>query len=229
MPNFSEFGSLEANPTPRCLCTFIVDASDSMRGEKISKLHSGFRSFIEDLKKDDFAKYSVEIQVIIASGEQPTISQSVTDLQAFVCPDAFETKGRTPLGGSVLMAIRRTLARKQQYKDCGVAYYQPWIVMLTDGRPTDDYSNAAEELKRLVNARKATSFIVAVESGIKGIETLREFCVEDQKIHMLKDVESFAGLFQWLSASLAEVSKSVPGTDISEIKLPQTITWESLY
>jgi len=229
MASFSEFGSLEVNPTPRCLCTFIVDASDSMRGEKIKRLHAGFKSFIDDLRKDDFAKYSVEIQVIVASGETPTLSQSVTDLQTYRYPDSFVTQGRTPLGGAVLMAIRRTLARKQQYKDCGVAYYQPWIVMLTDGRPTDDYAKAAEELKRLVEARKATSFIVAVESGIKGIETLREFCTEGQHIHMLKDVESFAGLFQWLSASLAEVSKSVPGTDISDISLPKTLTWESLY
>lgn len=229
MSKFSEFGSLEENPTPRCLCTFIVDASDSMKGAKIQNLHSAFVSFIQDLKQDDFAKYAVELQIIVASGEKALLTQSITDLQGFKPPSSFLTEGRTPLGDAVMMAIKKTLVRKQQYKDYGVAYYQPWIVILTDGRPTDHYKDAAEELKRLVEARKATSFIIAVETGEKGIEILNEFCAEGQKIHELKDIDSFAGFFKWLSASLSQVSKSLPGTDVADLTLPQTITWESLY
>jgi uncharacterized protein YegL len=229
MTRFKELGSLEENPTPRCLCTFIIDASDSMMGDKISSLHRGFVGFINDLKEDDFAKYSVELQVIIASGEKSSLSQAVTDVQSYRPPDSFQTEGRTPLGDAVSEALRRTNTRKNQYKEHGVSYYQPWIVILTDGVPTDQYKEAAANLRELVQARKITSFIVSVDSTATGRQVLQQFCVEGQIVHELKDVSSFSKLFKWFSASISQVSKSVPGTDISEISLPETSSWEDYY
>ncbi len=48
----------------------------------------------------------------------------------------------TPMGEAVEMAIKILNERKSEYKTAGVEYYQPWLVLMTDGQPTDSISNA---------------------------------------------------------------------------------------
>ncbi len=45
------------------------------------------------------------------------------------------------MGAGVEQALNILEKRKAEYSSKGVDYYQPWMVLMTDGYPTDDTSN----------------------------------------------------------------------------------------
>ena len=61
-------------------------------------------------------------------------------------PPSLEADGLTPMGEAINFSIDLIEARKEIYKSHGIQYYRPWIFMITDGAPTDDWQAASERL-----------------------------------------------------------------------------------
>ena len=134
------------NPTARvpvCLC---LDTSGSMDGQPIEELNEGVHLFYEAIKEDETALYSAEISIVTFGGNAECIKDfSSLEIQ----PEApkLSAYGMTPMGEAVNMALDLLEKRKEEYKDKGVDYYQPWLVLMTDGEPNGD----AEELSKAIN------------------------------------------------------------------------------
>ena len=110
--------------------------------------------------------------------------------------------------------------RKAEYKREGVSYYQPWLVLMSDGAPTDDWQQAAEQLRGLAESRKVVSLPIGI--GSADLDVLSQFSNRPAKpLAGLK----FREFFSWLSQSMARVSQSTPGT---AVKLPATSGWDSI-
>ena len=59
------------------------------------------------------------------------------------------------------LALDTLEKRKSVYSDVGVLYYQPWVVLMTDGQPNGDpavLDRAVQRVTDLVAARKLTVF-----------------------------------------------------------------------
>ena len=128
------------NPTPRVPICLVLDSSYSMSGEPIDELNSGVKLFFESVKNDEVAQWSAEICVITFGGFAKKLldfegiqNQSIPTLSA---------DGNTPMDDGVNMALDLLDARKREYSDKGVDYYQPWMVLMTDGEPTQDISSS---------------------------------------------------------------------------------------
>src|SRR5436305_1647074 len=122
----------ESNPDPRCPCLLLLDTSASMNGEKIDELNRGLHVFEEDINKDDLARRRCEIAIITFG------SGGVQTMQEFVSADAFRAPvliagGNTPMGEAIYRGIDLLRTRKKTYKDNTIAYYRPWIILITDG------------------------------------------------------------------------------------------------
>lgn len=206
-----ECNDLIENPTNRCACCLLLDTSGSMDGEPIEELNRGIQQFFEEIKSDDFASYSVELSIITFGGyvRQVMDFQTIVDVE----PPTFYASGGTPMGQAVKEAINSVNRRKSEYKKVGVAYYQPWVVLMTDGAPTDTYISAANELKQLGNNKKLTVFGIGIGDGCN-MNVLKEFCPDNRPPVNLKGFK-FKDFFQWLSASLSAVSVSTPGTGVA--------------
>ena len=103
--------------------------------------------------------------------------------------------------------------RKNEYKEKGVDYYQPWLVLMTDGEPTDkdNIPEAVNKVVNLVNNKKLTVFPIGIGRGAN-MTTLASFSPNRAPLRLqgLKFKEFFA----WLSQSVSRVSQSTPGETI---------------
>ncbi len=67
----------------------------------------------------------------------------------------------------VELALNLLEKRKEEYKKAGVDYYQPWLVIMTDGAPTDDISPAVNRTLQLEQNKHLTMFLVGVGDSAK--------------------------------------------------------------
>ncbi|KKJ01214.1 glycosyl transferase family 2 [Prochlorothrix hollandica PCC 9006 = CALU 1027] len=201
----------------------ILDVSGSMHGTPIDELNRGVEQFIDSVLEDDFASFSVDLGVITFGGNVKTILP-IQPIQEAKVP-VLETSGNTPMGEAVTQAIIELDARKKMYKSTGVSYYQPWIVLMTDGAPTDTYKAASKKLKDLANSKKIV--VIAIGIGKKcNLDLLSEFCADGSEPKRLDGVK-FSEFFTWLSQSMTEVvTKSTPG--MKYIVTQSTDGWEAL-
>lgn len=208
------------NPSSRCACMLVLDTSGSMDGEPIRELNAGFQEFIKAIQEDDVAAYSVEVGVITAGGSvcEALPFTTGTNIKG-VTP--FNADGVTPLGEAVTLALRRLDERKNNYKKNGVAYYQPWLVIISDGEPTDSWQAAAQNARALAEQRK----LVVLSIGVKGAD-LNKLGQFSSKAAKQLDGLKFREFFQWLSASMSRVSSS--NSTSASVNLPKTDSWDSV-
>ena len=131
--NLEEAVEFAENPEPRCPCVLLLDTSGSMKGEPIDALNKGLQAFKTDLGKDPLAARRVEIAVVTFDNEIKVVQDFVT-VDNFN-PPVLEAQGQTFMGGGIQKALDLVQARKTQYRANGVAYYRPWVFMITDGEP----------------------------------------------------------------------------------------------
>lgn len=217
------------NPSPRCPCICVLDTSGSMGGglfssgpAPIDQLNEGFQRFLDTLKEDEVAAYSVEVSVITAGGSVQEVLPFTTAMQIErdkVKP--FQASGQTPLGSAVELALKKLDARKAEYKNNGVPYYQPWLVIISDGVPTDNWQQAAQEAKSQSANRKLVSLVIGVKDA--DMYKLGQF---SSRPALKLDGLKFSEFFEWLSASMSRVSAS--SSTSASVTLPSTDSWASI-
>ena len=193
------------NPEPRCACVLLLDTSGSMQGEAISALNAGLRSFKANLVQDPLAARRVEVAVV-------TFDSRVQVREDFVTADLFEpptltAQGMTHMGAAVHKALDLLQARKATYRANGIAYYRPWVFLVTDGAPQGEpeavVEAAAQRIREEEAAKRVAFFAVGVENA--DMDRLQQIVVRAPvKLIGLNFVE----MFVWLSASMQKVSQS---------------------
>jgi uncharacterized protein YegL len=196
------------NPDPRCPCVLLLDTSYSMHGARIDALNDGLRAFQVDVRDDPLAQRRVEVAVITFGGSVQTAQEFVT-ADGFVAP-ALTASGDTPMGAAINRALDLVRARKEEYRANGIAYYRPWLFMITDGAPTDEWQGAAQRIRAEEAASGLAFFAVGVADA--NMHTLAQIAA--RKPVMLQGL-AFREMFLWLSQSQKRVSASKVGEQTS--------------
>ena len=204
------------NPEPRCACVLLLDVSGSMSGRRIAALNEGLQAFAADLATDALASQRVEVAIVTFSGQGVTVEQDFVVASAFE-PRTLSTNGGTPMGAAIATAVDMVETRKRQYRENGIVYYRPWVFLITDGEPTDQWRDAAAKVRAAEEANGLAFFAVGVEGA--NVDVLSQIAVRPPlKLQGLKFVE----LFVWLSRSQRAVSTSKPG---DQTALPTVEGW----
>ncbi|MGN4989874.1 vWA domain-containing protein [Aeromonas sp. 97A] len=213
--------SLLTNPAPRCPCMLLLDTSGSMQGRPIAELGDGVGQFIVELQGDEVAASSVELGIISFGGQVQEL-QPLASVAEFDSRPALVADGVTPLGEAIALGIERLAQRKQAYQQAGVSYYQPWMVIMSDGVPTDSgWPVRAAELRALAQAKKMVVLCVAIGAEADIGELSRCALLPPKRLAGLR----FTEFFMWLSQSMQRVSASIPG---DKVQLPATSGWDSI-
>ncbi len=193
------------NPEPRCPCVLLLDTSGSMQGPPLAALNEGLKTFKSDLAQDTLASRRVEVAIV-------TFNNEVQVVEDFITADQFEAPrltagGQTFMGTGINKALDLLQARKSQYRANGIAYYRPWVFMITDGEPQgeapEQIQRAAQRIREDEVAKRVAFFAVGVEGA--NLTTLGSVAVRPpMKLIGL----NFRELFVWLSASMQRVSQS---------------------
>ncbi|QMT32875.1 VWA domain-containing protein [Conchiformibius steedae DSM 2580] len=208
------------NPSPRCPCLLVLDTSGSMDGEPIRQLNFGVQSFIQALQNDEVAACSVEVAILAAGGHVEEILPFTTVMDLDYT-STFTAQGGTPLGMAVEKGLDMLEKRKSEYQKNGIAYYQPWLVMISDGAPTDAWQSAAQNCRTLSENKKLVSLMVGVEDA--DMDKLGQF---SNRPALKLDGLRFGDFFQWLSASMSRVSSS--NSTATTVNLPPIDSWASI-
>ena len=191
------------NTEPRCACILLLDISGSMQGAAINELNAGLVQFKDELAADSLGTKRVEVAVV-TFGEGVQVATDFCNPDVFIAPN-LKAAGSTPLGAALNKALDLLADRKQKYRENGIHYYRPWIFLVTDGAPTDEWQTASSRLKEAQSTNKLSFFPVAVQGA--NLDVLKQISMtEPINLQGLR----FRDMFKWLSSSLKSVSHSKP-------------------
>jgi len=200
------------NPEPRCPCVLLLDTSSSMRGAPITALNEGLRTFRDDLMQDSLALRRVEVAVV-------TFDSDIQLVQDFVTVDRFDpptltAQGYTHMGAAIHQALDMVQVRKEQYRTNGVAYYRPWVFMMTDGEPQDEPDEVVEQAAQRLKADETQNRIAFFAVGVENANMARLRTIVERTLLKLKGL-NFVDMFVWLSASMQAVAQSKPDDQLA--------------
>lgn len=197
------------NPTPRVPICLMLDVSASMGGARLEEMAEGVQMFFNAIREDEVARYSAEISIVTFGG----VARKALDFYSIERQEIprFYADGATPMGEAVNLSLDLLEHRKSEYKNAGVDYYQPWLVIMTDGEPTDDISSAARRLQELTASKKITVFPIAI--GNTNTDRLAELSPTRPPLRL--NGLNFKEFFSWLSKSVSRVSQSTPGETVN--------------
>ena len=227
------------NPTPRvpiCLCLDTSGSMGAVEGEctpigetvyedgrewtivtggtsRIAELQEGIKLFYEAIQDDEIAVYSAEICIVTFNSRAQCVMDFANIERQGEIPE-LEASGDTAMGEGVNLALDLLEKRKQEYRDKGVDYYQPWLVLMTDGVPNGSvlqFEEAVSRITEMTSNKKLTVFPIAIgdEADISALARLSPKR-SPLKLQGLK----FREFFAWLSQSVSKTSQSTPGENV---------------
>jgi uncharacterized protein YegL len=221
--NTETSGGIKYSYKDKCPVVLLLDCSGSM-----SSVINDLKMGVEKLKKytisDDVAKKSVEILVV-------TFDSTARKLDDFKLSEdwkvpALNATGSTAMGEAIKIGLESLQQRKIHLRNNGVNFYKPWLVLITDGAPTD-MQKGDSLWKQIQGELKKSSDRICLPWAF-GTETadmgnLKDL-FPDGHVFRLKDA-NFESIFKWLSDSVNLVSRSSPG---EKIKAPNPGNYQSI-
>jgi uncharacterized protein YegL len=200
----------DVNPEPRVPCVLVLDRSGSTEGDPINQLNAALPTLGEYLRQDPQAAQRVEVAVVTVGGEV-RVAQDFAPPAEFK-PPVLTAGGATPLGEGILKAVEMLEQRKARYEASDLDSFDPWVLVITDGEPTDPPEVWERAVQRVREAEgrergKRVAFFVV---GVDGANMERLARISGRPPLKLRGL-NFARMFRWVSQSLTRVSQSQIG------------------
>lgn len=173
----------------------LADCSESMAGEAIEALKIGVASLQQNLLSDPMALESAYLSVITFHDTAQQIVP-LTEILEFELPD-LDAGGLTALGAALAL-LKQCIQREVRRTSAGVkGDWRPLVFLLTDGDPSDDWQDAARELREL-NLGSVVALACGSEANVSVLETLTD------TVYLMREMNahSFTQFFRWISSTV---------------------------
>lgn len=182
---------------------------------RLETLQKGIELFYDAIYEDENARYAAEISIVTfddtARVENDFSRVEYNDVREKV--PQLKTHNLTSLGAGVNLALDCLEKRKEEYKDKGVDYYQPWLVIMTDGEDNGskaELDRARMRIQKLVSEKRLSVFPFIIGTS-EGKATLASLSPTQSPMQI--EITQMKGLFTWLGKSMAAVSSGGIGNN----------------
>ena len=216
------------NKDQKCPVVLLLDTSGSMAGMPIEELNKALVQIKEDILNDTMLSNRLELG-IVAFDDDARVERPIDLISPDTDLPILNIGGVTNLVSGMNKAIELVTDRKNFYKSNGEQYYRPFIVLFTDGAPT----NTAEEIEELdQNIQKLSDEkrFIFLPFGVDGadMQLLAKLAAQsaDERLKnigtafAMKDVSKFTEVFQFVSASISGIMEK-GGTQT--VQLPTSV------
>ena len=209
------------NPESRCSVVLILDVSDSMGfngGVRIDTVNEALAEFRDAIQEDTLTSLRADV-AIIAFNHETWLAQDFTNGATFE-PPVLTASGGTNFSKAVNLALDTIEARKQSYREGGVAYYRSLAYFLTDGHPEHDNNADLERAAaRLADAEDGKhlaffSFLVRDPARRTDMSQLAKLAPPNRPPVELISMDQLTSSIVWLSKSVTALSHSQPGEGV---------------
>ncbi|MBQ8756250.1 MAG: VWA domain-containing protein [Lentisphaeria bacterium] len=194
------------NPAPRCPVVMLLDTSGSMGGAPINELNAGLRQFIRETADDEAADMSVELEVITFDSKVNVAMPFTPIADVERTPAPLIASGQTHMGEALKVAKRDLQQRRELYRKNGISSYRPWVILMTDGGPNDDWEVAAREMRELGEKGKIQYIGIEIGNAADHNTMCRILPANSSPVRL--QYLNFKIFFRWLTDSLRSVSSS---------------------
>jgi len=199
---------IDENPVQRTPCVLVLDTSGSMATDgRIAQLNQALQIFEKTIKANETLRQQLILSVI-GFGSQVDILCDWTQGDEFSAPQLVAA-GKTSMGAAMRAAHEAVEDLRGKLKASGVPYTRPWILLMSDGGPTDDWQAAAAESRGRCEAKRAVVWPFGVSGA--NAKALHAFARPDMSVYMLDDTTDFSAIFEWLGSSLGALANSAGG------------------
>lgn len=209
MTTLREFTSSAPRSLPVIL---LADVSGSMAPkDKIGALNRSVAEMISMFDEEQGAQAEIHVAVITFGG----VAREHTPLQpaSQVKWLDMEAQGGTPMGDA--MRLARTLVEDRN--KIRSRSYRPTLVLVSDGKPTDEWQTALDQLNR--SPRGSKTFRMALAIGADAQEQmLKRFVGESEQKCLFRadDARQIHAFFEYVTVTHLDRSRSINPDDPSQ-------------
>jgi uncharacterized protein YegL len=231
--NFDEIEAAPLAGLRRLPIYLLLDTSGSMQGAAISSVQRGLEQCVREVMSDTYSRDTIYFGIITFDDDAQLVSGGLIKAADVQVPQL--TAGGTTALGKAFQVLLRSLDADVKPSQPGgeKGDYKPLIFVLTDGRPTDSWQGPRQDLlsRQRSQARAFTVITVGCGPAIDE-DVIKAIAVNPQSTFKMDDDQaSFRKFFQWVTHSVASVSKSLekPGGAPAGQALPNPADYGLVY
>lgn len=207
-----DFGKSTKKRLPICFC---LDVSGSMispmanGGTRIGELNRAYDRFITTMKNNAEVAKSADIAIVTFGGKVDIVKQFASLEKQEFTEIQVNNRSFTPMGDGISVALQLLEKRKEAYKLRGIKYFQPWLVVITDGEPegpnaAENYEMALQRVNMLEQQNKLVVFNIAIGTDCNFSNLKRLSCKNSEPIYV-SESNDFNKFFKYLGSSSSSI------------------------
>lgn len=201
--NGMETKILEANQ-PHVPVVLLADTSGSM-ASSIHDLNQALTAFKRNIETDMLASAVIDI-ALVEFNSTTTVRNQFQAVKEWN-PPTLSVSGSTEMGAATQVGLNMLKGRMRTYMETGVPFNRGWIILVTDGAPTDSIDEVSREIKGLHGKKKIHSFALAAPGFNASV--LNNLCPSG--VFQMTD-SNYMDALKMFSSTLITVSGSKPDT-----------------
>lgn len=175
---------------PHCPVMLVLDMSHSMWGRGLMDLKQSIPQFYGTLRNEIISEAKIDI-ASVSMGDNLKMLEDFTDLQSSILPSMnLRPKGDTPIGAALRLALEKIHTQTDFYHAQNIRYITPQLLILTDGKSTDDFTAEAEAIRTM--SENKTLYCRAIALGESpDTEAIKLFAGENIVYHQYGMADAF--------------------------------------
>lgn len=201
MPNILETETITRSLLP---IIYILDTSGSMKGTRIDQLNKAMEKTTEIMSEvaENNANAEIKLGILTFSSDAKWMYDQLIYPTDFYWTD-LEAQGVTDIGAA-LRKLDEKLSRNEWLNNGG-GNKQPVLIFMSDGKPTDDYISALNEIER-GNKWFQVALKIAIAIGDDADRSvLARICGDPNAVIEVNNIESLVNLIQVVSVTASKI------------------------